>query len=108
MPHTIDILVGKKIRTARKLRGLSQTHLAEASQIKFQQVQKYETGANRVSASRLFEFSKTLDMPITFFFEQPDVQFELDDVSIMLLRAIKPLKAEQREALVNMAKAMAT
>ncbi len=65
----IDSSVGQRIRQRRKLLGLSQTELAEKIGVKFQQVQKYETGTNRVAASRLWKIAETLRVPITYFFE---------------------------------------
>lgn len=65
----IDENVGVQLRQRRALLGLSQEKLAEQVGITFQQIQKYENGANRISASRLFEFSKVLDIPVSFFFE---------------------------------------
>lgn len=67
--NSIDEHVGVQLRQRRALLGLSQEKLAEQVGITFQQIQKYENGANRVSASRLYEFSKVLDIPVTFFFE---------------------------------------
>ena len=72
MAHPVDIHVGKRIRHRRWLVGLTQKQLAEKVGIKFQQIQKYETGANRVSASRLWDISETLDVSISFFFEGID------------------------------------
>ena len=69
MPHQVDVHVGKRIRHRRWLVGMTQQQLAQAVGIKFQQIQKYETGANRVSASRLWDISETLDVSISFFFE---------------------------------------
>jgi transcriptional regulator with XRE-family HTH domain len=69
MVHVIDSHVGKKIRYQRWKIGMTQSVLAERIGVKFQQVQKYETGANRISASRLWEAAKALEVPITFFFE---------------------------------------
>ena len=69
MAHPVDLHVGKKIRHRRWLAGITQQQLAEQVGIKFQQIQKYETGANRVSASRLWDISETLDVSISFFFE---------------------------------------
>jgi len=66
--NSIDEHVGVQLRQRRALLGLSQEKLAEQVGITFQQIQKYENGANRVSASRLYEFSKVLDIPVTFFF----------------------------------------
>lgn len=68
-PHPVDIHVGSRIRLCRTLKGLSQQKLAQALGLTFQQVQKYERGANRVGASRLFELSQILDVPPSFFFE---------------------------------------
>ncbi len=70
MPHPVDVHVGKRIRMRRWMLGQTQQQIADAVGVKFQQVQKYETGANRVSASRLFEIAKTLDTPVSFFFEE--------------------------------------
>ena len=69
MPHPVDVHVGKRIRHRRWLTGMTQQQLAEAVGIKFQQIQKYETGANRVSASRLWDIAGALDVDISFFFE---------------------------------------
>ncbi|QGX98835.1 XRE family transcriptional regulator [Roseovarius faecimaris] len=69
MPHPVDVHVGKRIRHRRWLVGMTQQQLAEQVGIKFQQIQKYETGANRVSASRLWDIADALDVQISFFFE---------------------------------------
>lgn len=68
-PNPIDIHVGQKLRLRRTLLGLSQEKLGEAVGITFQQLQKYERGANRISASRLFNLSQVLGVPVTYFFE---------------------------------------
>ena len=65
----VDVHVGSRIRLRRTMLGMSQTALAEALRLTFQQVQKYESGANRVSASRLHEISRILDVPVDWFFE---------------------------------------
>ena len=65
----VDAHIGQKIRTRRNLLGLSQTDLADAAGITFQQIQKYEKGANRVGASRLQQFSDALRVPPSYFFE---------------------------------------
>lgn len=64
--NSIDEHVGLQLRQRRALMGYSQEKLAEQVGITFQQIQKYENGANRVSASRLYEFSKVLDIPVSF------------------------------------------
>ena len=69
-PHPIDVHVGNKVRTRRTLLGISQMKLGEVLGITFQQVQKYEKGANRISASRLYELSRFLDVPISYFFDE--------------------------------------
>lgn len=69
MPHPVDVHVGKRVRHRRWLVGMTQQQLAESVGIKFQQIQKYETGANRVSASRLWDIAASLDVDISFFFE---------------------------------------
>ena len=69
MAHVVDVHVGKRIRQRRWLVGMTQQKLAEAVGIKFQQIQKYETGANRVSASRLWDIADALDVDVAFFFE---------------------------------------
>ncbi|MEI6559249.1 MAG: helix-turn-helix transcriptional regulator [Rhodospirillaceae bacterium] len=68
-PNPIDVHVGNRLRTCRTLLGLSQEKLGEAVGITFQQLQKYERGANRISASRLFNLSQVLRVPVSFFFE---------------------------------------
>ncbi len=65
----IDVHVGGRIRLRRTLMGMSQERLGEALGLTFQQVQKYERGVNRVGASRLFDLSRVLDVPISFFFD---------------------------------------
>jgi len=67
--HPIDVQVGLRIRQRRSLLGVSQTALAEAVGLTFQQIQKYESGANRVSSSRLFEFATLRGVPVEHFFE---------------------------------------
>ena len=69
MTHPVDEHVGKRIRQRRWLLGVTQQQLAERVGIKFQQIQKYETGANRVSASRLWDIADALEVPVSFFFE---------------------------------------
>jgi transcriptional regulator with XRE-family HTH domain len=68
-PNYIDVHVGSRIRMRRQLINMSQERLGDLLGITFQQVQKYEKGANRISASRLFYTAKTLGVPIQFFFE---------------------------------------
>ena len=68
-PHPVDIHVGGRVRLRRTLMGLSQVKLAQMLGLTFQQIQKYEKGQNRIGSSRLFELSKVLDVPVSFFFD---------------------------------------
>lgn len=68
-PNPIDIHVGSRLRLRRTLLGLSQEKLGEAVGITFQQLQKYERGSNRISASRLFNLAQVLGVPVSFFFD---------------------------------------
>lgn len=69
-PNPVDVHVGGRVRLRRTLLGMSQERLAEAIGLTFQQVQKYERGANRIGASRLFDLSLVLDVPVSYFFEE--------------------------------------
>jgi transcriptional regulator with XRE-family HTH domain len=71
-PNPIDVRVGGRLRLRRNMLGLSQEKLGEAIGLTFQQVQKYERGANRIGASRLYELSRVLDVPVSFFFDNTD------------------------------------
>lgn len=68
--NPMDVHVGTRVRMRRMILGLSQEKLGELLGLTFQQIQKYEKGINRIGASRLFELSKVLDVPVQFFFEQ--------------------------------------
>ena len=71
-PNPVDVHVGARIRMRRNLLGWSQEKLADMLGLTFQQVQKYEKGLNRVSASRLWDFSTVLEAPVSFFYEDMD------------------------------------
>jgi transcriptional regulator with XRE-family HTH domain len=68
-PNPVDVHVGSRVRLRRTLLGMSQEKLGEAIGLTFQQVQKYERGANRIGASRLYDLSRVLDVPVSFFFD---------------------------------------
>ena len=68
--HPVDIHVGARMRQRRSLVGMSQSQLSEFVGLTFQQIQKYERGANRISSSRLYEFAKALDVPVSYFFDE--------------------------------------
>lgn len=116
MEQPIDKLVGRRIRQRRWLAGLSQQALAEQIGVKFQQVQKYETGANRVSASRLWMIADVLGVQIPYFFgdeEATDVG-SIDAIpdgltkdAYQLLNIFYGLDDQRREALMRLTKAMA-
>lgn len=69
LPDKIDVHVGSRLRVRRTLLGMSQEKLAGAIGLTFQQVQKYERGLNRISAGRLYQFSRILDIPVSYFFD---------------------------------------
>ena len=68
-PNPVDIHVGARVRMRRKMKGVSQEVLANQLKLTFQQVQKYERGSNRISASKLYEIAKALETPVAWFFE---------------------------------------
>ena len=67
--HPVDLYVGARLRIRRKMMGLSQTQVADALGITFQQIQKCERGANRISASKLYDAAKLLQAPVSYFYE---------------------------------------
>ena len=72
MPHPVDLYVGKKLKSRRISIGLSQEEIGEKVGITFQQIQKYESGANRIAVSRLYEFAQILGIPLGWFVEGYD------------------------------------
>jgi transcriptional regulator with XRE-family HTH domain len=68
--HPVDVHVGARMRQRRTLLGMSQEKLGNAVGLTFQQIQKYERGSNRIGSSRLFEFAKVLDVPVSYFFDE--------------------------------------
>lgn len=68
-PDPVDIHVGSRVRLRRTLLGMSQEKLGKALSLTFQQIQKYERGANRIGSSRLYQLSRILDVPVSFFFD---------------------------------------
>jgi len=94
MPHPVDVHVGKRIRQRRWMVGMTQQQLAESVGIKFQQIQKYETGANRVSASRLWEIAAALEVSVVYFFDGLSDEDKTRDMAGKIPLAL----AEDREA----------
>jgi transcriptional regulator with XRE-family HTH domain len=125
MANPVDLFVGKRLRQRRRLLGLTQQRLADEVNIRFQQIQKYESGANRISASRLWSLAKALDVPVSYFFDgldgdegrveinghhekggkAPADVFSNKD-TIDLVRAFYNLGEEPRRRLLDLAKAM--
>ncbi|MFV0512169.1 MAG: helix-turn-helix domain-containing protein [Jhaorihella sp.] len=119
MTHPVDVHVGKRVRHRRWLIGMTQQQLAEKVGIKFQQIQKYETGANRVSASRLWDIADTLGVPVSFFFEgleetpaddsaKPSVPADLlgDKEALDLVRSYYAIPENQRRRLFELARVL--
>lgn len=110
--------IGARVRMLRLQKGMSQTALGDALGLTFQQVQKYEKGANRVGAGRLHELSKVLGVPVTYFYEGVDAVMESPKVpewhdlvntdgAMRLLRAYKKMLPSARQHLRAVAEAMA-
>lgn len=125
MANEIDEYVGKRLRRRRRLLGLTQQQLAASVGIRFQQIQKYECGANRVTASRLYELARALGVPVNYFFEGLDRTEPANDcmdppandreigVDVMsqketleLIRAYYRLGERPRRRLLDLAKAL--
>ena len=121
MKHSVDAHVGQRIRHRRWLVGMTQQQLAEKVGIKFQQIQKYETGANRVSASRLWDIANTLDVPVAYFYEglggdavadadagQSAMVGDLlcDKEALELVRSYYAIPPEQRRRLFDLARVL--
>jgi transcriptional regulator with XRE-family HTH domain len=104
-PDPIDVYVGSRLRERRISLGMSQTTLAERMSLAFQQIQKYERGTNRLSASALWRAAEAVDVPVTFFFDglrQSDTVVhdqELDVVMLRLTQKIRNLTPSLRERL---------
>ncbi len=77
-PNPIDIHVGARLRQRRTLLGMSQGKLGDTVGLTFQQIQKYERGANRIGASRLYDLSRVLDVSIAYFFEEMPEAISID------------------------------
>jgi len=116
--HPVDVHVGKRIRHRRWMVGMTQQQLAEKVGIKFQQIQKYETGMNRVSASRLWDIADTLGVSVSFFFDglsggaTPDDAGALpqdlmaDKEALELVRSYYAIPEAQRRRLFDLARAL--
>ncbi len=96
-PNPIDVHVGHRIRLRRTLLGLSQEKLASLLGLTFQQVQKYERGMNRVGASRLWDISKVLEVPINFFYEDMNKDVASQSPRMFSIPDSKPLLLQEDE-----------
>ena len=120
MRHPVDVHVGKRIRHRRWMVGMTQQQLAEKVGIKFQQIQKYETGMNRVSASRLWDISFALGVTVSFFFEGLEQQEDgenraeaavpddilADKEALELVRSYYAIPENQRRRLFELARVL--
>ena len=118
MSHPVDEHVGKRIRHRRWMVGMTQQQLADRVGIKFQQIQKYETGMNRVSASRLWDIAEALTVPVSFFFEGLDedggvlqngvLQGDIlsDKEALELVRSYYAIPENQRRRLFDLARVL--
>jgi transcriptional regulator with XRE-family HTH domain len=117
MTSIIDHHVGKRLRRRRRLLGLTQQQLADRVGVRFQQIQKYECGANRVSAARLFQLSESLNVPVGYFYEglnedgSSDANSPPSDMlsrreTLELVRVYYQLDEQPRRRLLDLAKAM--
>lgn len=114
MKHVVDVHVGKRIRHRRWTIGMTQQQLAEAVGIKFQQIQKYETGMNRVSASRLWEISRAMEVPVAFFFEGigedgptgAEIDLLADKEALQLVRAYYAMPEAKRRQIFELARVL--
>lgn len=118
MKHPVDIHVGKRVRHRRWMVGMTQQQLAEKVGIKFQQIQKYETGMNRVSASRLWDMATALSVPVAFFFDglennADDIDddalpgdFLADKEALELVRSYYAIPENQRRRLFELARVL--
>jgi len=115
MKHSVDVHVGKRIRHRRWMIGMTQQQLADQVGIKFQQIQKYETGMNRVSASRLWDIAHAIDVPVSFFFEglhdgvvPASVEGDMfaDKEALQLVRAYYAMPEVQRRQIFELARVL--
>ncbi|MBD3765371.1 MAG: helix-turn-helix transcriptional regulator [Rhodobacterales bacterium] len=116
MKHPVDAHVGKRIRHRRWMIGMTQQQLADQVGIKFQQIQKYETGMNRVSASRLWDIAEAMGVSIGFFFEglesapssgrAAEADMMGDKEALELVRTYYSIPEAQRRRLFDLARVL--
>ena len=113
MRHPVDVHVGQRVRQRRCLAGMTQQQIAERVGIKSQQLQKYETGTNRISASRMWDIAAVMEVPVSFFFEGLEGQARdtgearadilTDKEAVDLVRAYYSIPENQRRKLFDLA-----
>ena len=101
MAGNIDLHLGKRLRRRRRLLGLTQQQLASAVGVRFQQIQKYECGANRISAARLWELSEALEVPINYFYEGLDADTATEAANDAVKRSEQVLARKETLDLVR-------
>lgn len=117
MTHAVDVRVGKRLRHRRWMIGMTQQQLADKVGLRFQQIQKYETGLNRIAASRLREIAQVLEVPVGFFFEgfedtnqhqasEEDIRADKD--AVQLVRAYYAMPKAQRHQIFELARVLST
>lgn len=122
MANDIDYHVGKRLRRRRRLLGMTQQQVADSVGIRFQQIQKYECGANRVSAARIFELAEALNVPVQYFYDglpstvshrpandsvsEPIADLLTQKETIDLINAYYQLGERPRRRLLDLAKAL--
>lgn len=110
-PDPIDIHVGKRLRLRRLLVGASQEQLAADIGVTFQQIQKYERGANRVSASMLWRTAAALKCPVQYFFQDMDATGDIDmtrhEWMLDVIRALAGMDDRARVSAINVVRALA-
>jgi transcriptional regulator with XRE-family HTH domain len=121
MGNDIDVYLGKRLRRRRRLLGLTQQQLAGVVGVRFQQIQKYECGANRISAARLWQLSEALEVPIAYFYDGLSDHPRMEDLTdrtdssgemfarketLDLIRAYYQLGERPRRKLLDLAKSL--
>ena len=116
MKHPVDVYVGQRVRQRRWMTGMTQQQLGDQVGIKFQQIQKYETGTNRISASRLWDIAEALGVEVSFFFEGLDGyeatnastngDMVTDKEALELVRAYYAIPETQRRRLFDLARVL--
>jgi transcriptional regulator with XRE-family HTH domain len=123
MGDDIDVYIGKRLRRRRRILGMTQQQLADSIGVRFQQIQKYECGSNRITAAKLFKLATALSVPTNYFFEgwrageaspergageqgliSPDVLSQRE--TLELIRAYYQLGERPRRRLLDLAKAL--